>query len=115
MENWENLKVPRARLEKTLEDHKKLGSSPDTVLIQNPGKAYAETMTDEELKAYIIKEVADVREQYELAKTGDKIALHTLRITMGMLLPNLEYLRRVGRLPEELSGFDPEKEFALQG
>ena len=104
----------KAGLAMTAEDHLAMGSTPLQVLIDNPGKTWIETMSDAELREFIMKQVADTTEQYERAKTGDKFESRVLEIQLSnFLAPNIAYLREIGRLPTELADLDPAKKFAL--
>jgi len=111
--------IPASILARTLAHHTAIGSQPGEVwgrkLSENPGQTLAETMSDEELKDYIMKSVTSVRECYQLALQGDAIAIKTLRIILAMLAPDIEYLKKIRRLPVELADLDPEKDFSLPG
>jgi len=114
MEKKEKIRqIPEASLAQTLADHKKMGSTPSQILKDNPGKTLAETMSDEQLKVFILKQVNDVREQYGPAIIGGELERKILKIALNYLVPNIEYLRKIKRLPAELKDFDPKKEFSL--
>lgn len=114
MERKEQIKpIPKSYLERTSDDHIRAGGTPDQVLLDNPGKSLADMMSDAELKANILKQVAHLREQYESALSGNELGRNLVRIGLRMLPSDIEYLRRINRLPEELADFDPEKEFKL--
>jgi len=110
--------VPRAKLAQTLAHHRIIGSTPPLELVQNPGKTLAETMIegndDTALLKYVLTEIEDIRVIWESAKAGDLQMAKALRLGRdGYLAPNIAYLREIGRLPAELTDFDPKVEFAL--
>ena len=57
--------------------------------------------------------MTDVREQYTRA-LSDPSERRFLVLYLEELVPNIKYLREIGRLPEELGNFEPEKEFVLK-
>jgi hypothetical protein len=104
----------KAGLEMTAQDHLDIGSTPLKVLVDNPGKTYLETMTEDQLRAFIFDQVSGVEETHEGALKGDPMETKILRLLLrGFLVPNIEYLRRIGRLPKELKGLNPKKKFAI--
>ncbi len=103
----------KAGLEMTLEDHVAIGSTPTPDLLANPGKAPAEFMSPNQLKAFIMAQVEGCREQFERALTGDKREIHIFNLVFGHFLgPNIRYLRRIKKLPPELKNLRL-KDFAL--
>jgi hypothetical protein len=104
----------KAYLAMTAEDHRAIGSTPFQILTDNPGKTWAETMNDEELALHVLKEVTSVTEVYEKAKNGDSREAQILKIIRdGYLVPNIAYLRSIGRLPAEFKDMDAAAKFAL--
>jgi hypothetical protein len=107
--------VPRkAGLEMTADDHWAIGSTPHQVLRDNPGKTLLETMSEESFRDFIFGQVESVEESHRGALTGNPLEIKLLKVLLeGMLIPNIEYLREIGRLPQELEGLDPQTKFAL--
>lgn len=106
--------IKKAGLEMTLADHLAIGSSPEDVHRENPGKTFAETMDDDALKDFIMRELNNVRYSHKLALEGDPVERKIFKKQFELFLaPNIEYLRKIGRLPKELADLDLEKEFSL--
>ena len=105
----------KSGLAQSMKDHERVGSSGsgEGAILRDPNKSMGENMTDEEIKAFITKRIADIREQHQrtLADPSEKRFLKTF--LEDWLIPDMAYLRHVGRLPEDLQDFDPEKEFAI--
>lgn len=96
--------------------HRTVGSShrnlPDTP--ENLHRPMHEFMTDEELRAYVLKDIASVREEH--AKIGgpedDERFRRIFRLICDeSLLPNLRYLEVIKRLPEGVNATALEVEF----
>ena len=97
----------------TMEDHRRMGSSGpgEEAALRDPSKTMGENMTDDELKAYMEKRIADVREQYQRT-LKNSTELRFLKLFLEQLIPDMAYVKHVGRLPQLLN-FDPEKEFRI--
>jgi hypothetical protein len=103
-----------AGLAMTAEDHKARGSTPPQVLIDNPGKKLHETMDEKELRYFMADQYMVVTAQHRRALGGDPREIQILgTVRDGFLVPNLIYLKEIGRLPEELEDIDPTTAFAL--
>ena len=104
----------KANLERTLEDHIALGSTPPKLLRDNPGKTHAELLSDDELQKWMVDEVAMIAEVHHGATAGDEQEKKALALGLrAYLIPNLAYLREIGRLPKEFEDLDPLTKFAL--
>lgn len=98
--------VPKAPLARTREDHEAIGSSDGSKNPEEYRKTAAELMDDEELRAYMEKELQVVRAEH--AMLGRDFVGHTkmyLKIRDEYFIANLRYLAEIGRLPD---GFDIE-------
>lgn len=97
------------------EDHVRMGSSGSgsPFGLRDPSKPEGENMNDDEIREFITKRISDVREQHQrtLADSSEKRFLDMFM--NNNLIPDIEYLRHVGRLPKELESFDPVKEFHI--
>jgi len=99
-----DIEVPKAPLAQTREHHEAIGSSAGSREPEDYRKTPAEMMNDEELRAYVDKELQTIREEH--AKLESKCAGHTDMFRMirdKFLMVNLRYLKEIGRLPD---GFD---------
>ena len=104
----------RANLEMTLEDHIGVGSTPPHALVENPGKTLAETMGEDALRVFILTEINIARRVHADVMNGEKNKENVLKtVRDDFLLPNIRYLRRIGRLPEEFKDTDFEQELAV--
>ena len=93
--NWKE----KGYLGVTSQDHEVIGSTPDEILLQNPGKTLGELMSDEEIREYIVGTRKNISENENggLAhmKRYNEVLLRNLDVT-------IEYLKFIGRLPEDL-------------
>lgn len=104
----------KANLEMTANDHLAIGSTPSRILKENPGKTLAETMDDQEIQRFILDEINTVSEMHEEAKDGKEVAINVFKVVLDeFLIPNIQYLRSIGRLPKEFTDLDPATKFAL--
>ncbi len=103
-----------ASLAMTAADHRRVGSTPVQILSDNPDKKLHETMDEQQLRSFIAVEVMAFVGQYQRALGGNAREAKTLKSQLeNYLAPNIAYLKEIGRLPEELEGFDPQVAFAL--
>lgn len=103
--------IPKPKLAQSNFHHKALGSShrhtPDTP--ENLHKPAHEFLSDDELRAQVEEEIAQVREtlkDFREAKEPDekrRAENLLLAIRDKFLFPNLHYLVAIGRLPEGIS------------
>ncbi|MBL7045519.1 MAG: hypothetical protein ISR99_00605 [Parcubacteria group bacterium] len=97
----QSIKIPKAPLARTREHHVAIGSSGGSKNTDEYQKTAAELMNDDELRAYMEKELQTVRE--EQAKLGKERKGHADMFRMirdKFLMANLRYLAEVGRLPD---------------
>ncbi len=105
---------PVSRLSLSAADHRKIGSTPPQVLLNNPGKKLHQTMDGNELRAYIAIQFMAISAQYRLASKGDPREIVSLnRARDDMFIPDLLYLKEIGCLPLELADLDPKTVFKL--
>lgn len=100
--------VPKPPLAESNYHHEAMGSShrslPD--MPENLHRPHHEFMSDNELRAYVEKEIATVREEHsklgspEAEKGGMSHGKMFLMIRDKFLMPNLHYLAVIGRLPD---------------
>lgn len=104
----------KAKLAMTDEDHRSIGSTLSPALKANPGKTLAETMNDLELHSFLRAEFDGVNEVFAGVKAGTLPlrALETVRDSF--FLPNIQYLKEIGRLPAEFADIDFAKEFTYE-
>ena len=92
----------------TAEDHGVMGSTPADKLAANPGKTRAELMSDQEILEYLRKQKRSI-EGYPTEKCkGNSVIQSFLTIRARNLKISVEYLRGIGRLPEEFVNFSQE-------
>ncbi len=91
--NWDE----KGWLGVTAEDHEGVQSTPDEILVQNPGKTLGELMTNEEILGYIQTTEQNIQsnEGIEKMREHNEDLKNNLRVTRG-------YLRSIGRLPESI-------------
>ncbi len=100
--------IPYPPLAQSNSHHKARGSSqrflPDVP--ENLHRPNHEFMSDEELRQYVEKELSQVREEYgnlgheEASKGGTRHVDFYKMMRDKFLMPNLCYLKVIGRLPE---------------
>jgi len=83
----------------TAEDHKAMGSSPDKILKENPGKAAYEVMDQEEISTLIDAAFDSLWDKNSI-KNGYS------EYCRGFLVTSLPFLKSVGKLPEKFKDFD---------
>lgn len=106
--------LDKAGLEMTAIDHDYVGSTPPHVLVANPGKTLAETMDDDAIQEFVSKEINIARRVHADVMNGERNKEDVLKtVRDSFLLPNINYLRRIGRLPEEFKDTDFEQELAV--
>lgn len=91
--NWEE----KGYLGVTAEDHEAINSTPDEILLQNPGKTLGELMSDQDIRNYIIGTRKNIIENNKLPhlKKYNEDLQQNLNLT-------IEYLESLGRLPKDL-------------
>lgn len=101
-------KVPtKGTLERTVQDHFNIGSTPNDDLLQNPGKTEADLMSDEKLKKWLENRRKEIERLKDAVGKGDKFAEFNLPDRERDWKLNLEYLRRINRYPQELDTPNP--------
>ncbi len=91
--NWKE----KGYLGVTAKDHEAIQSTPDEVLLQNPGKTLGEIMNDQEIREYIVgtrKNISENKEYSHLKRYNEDLK-QNLEVT-------IEYLKSIGRFPEDL-------------
>ncbi len=87
----------------TAEDHTLKGSTPDDILIKNPGKTLGELMSDEEIHEYIA-------EMQKIIIKDENSDIEHIRMLAEMQKENLDscirYLKVIGRLTEDFNPGD---------
>jgi hypothetical protein len=103
-----------SKLAMTLQMHIDSGSSARyKILEDNPGKTMGEVMDESALRKYMMDQIAQVEQVHAEAQKGDAMDIKTLQnVLKNFLIPDIEYLRQIGRLPPE-ADFDPLVRFAL--
>ena len=99
IDQYEELIGVKSPLEMTAEEIATVGTPPKA-LIASSGKTWAEVMTDEEVVTYLINNSNSVRNLTERADV-DPFAKRALPTFERNLTLSIDYLSRVGRLPEE--------------
>ena len=99
--------VFKAGLAKSANDHRAIGSTPPSILLEDPDRTHASFLNDVELSAWMGDEVDGCRAVVDAAKAGNASAKGQLRLLLDHYLrPDFEYLRSIGRLPPEFVGLD---------
>jgi|GEM_PF-2789546 hypothetical protein len=109
-------KLDKAILEMTSVDHVNANTKVPYALQANPRVTLAETMSDQDLLQFVTDEVKTVRKIHaEVMKSADtkKKEVFMDRILGGRLLPNIGYLERIKRLPDEFKTTDFSLELSL--
>jgi len=86
----------------SLEDHDDLGSTPDDLMAQNPGKAQYELLSDDEIETHLNNTLEAIKE-YTNETTNNKSFLQNLKEDMKVDIP---FLKSVNRLPDKFKNFD---------
>lgn len=104
----------RSVLSLTLADHGEIGSTPPPVLVSHPEKTLAETMTDEEIRDFLYRDIGGVALSHaQFLNSNDARMRRMFEVALQTyLLPDLVYVREINRLPVELEGFNPEVYFS---
>lgn len=99
----------------SMKDHEAMGSSGsgEATILRDPNKSMGENMTNDEIQAFITKRIADVRDQHKRTLEDPSEARFLKTFLNDWLIPDIEYLRHVGRLPDELKDFNPAEEFKI--
>ena len=81
----------------TAADHEAIHSTPDEILVQNPGKTLGELMSDKEILEYIIGTQENIKsnEEIEKMKSYNEDLKKNLEVTTI-------YLKAIGRFPISL-------------
>ena len=105
----------KANLEMTFEDYAAAGSSEIKEFNGVRGKPLHEMYDDAQLLQFVRDEVQHVEYMHKKVLDGDEAAKQILVevLLRGFLIPNINYLRRIGRLPAEFADLDPAAKFAL--
>lgn len=83
----------------TAEDHKAMGSTPDEILKENPGKAAYEVLTIERIEE-LLDSALDAMHDKRSIETG------YAKASSDFFKCSLPFLRSVGRLPKKFEDFD---------
>jgi hypothetical protein len=83
----------------TAQDHEDMGSTPDSILIDHPGKAQYELMSEEEIQA-ILDNVEIVKKDPQLVKNG------YYKNLVDAIKVDIPFLKSVGKLPKKYEDFD---------
>jgi hypothetical protein len=103
-----------AGLSMTAADHRAIGSTPSEQLAANPDQQCHELMSDEELRGYLAGQIMSTMLRRSKALSGDHREVERFnKYLETCLMPNLAYLKSIGRLPEILEHFDAATAFAL--
>jgi hypothetical protein len=97
-----------------LKDHQREHSTPPDYLVENPDKKWHESFDDQQLRNKVAESIMLVLVQHQKVLSGNEREVKDLTNQLNdFLLPDLKYLREIGRLPWGLEDFDPVKAFAL--
>lgn len=92
VKNWEE----KGSLGVTAEDHELIGSTPDEILIQNPGKTLGELMSDDEIQEFIEgtkKNIEDNKNHPHMDAFNEDLKKN--------LITTIKYLKEINRLPKD--------------
>lgn len=98
----------------TCDDHKDLGSTPEQILKENPGKTLGELLSHKEIEDYLDQEIKGAEEskkrlgENDDGATDKTIIINALRDFKGNFMRDLNYLRSIGKLPEKYQSFNSE-------
>ena len=109
-----------SRLSMTLADHERVGSTFGesdelSMLRQHPGKTYAEIIGDDALRALMLRQKDMVTEQYQNMRsdfTSENI--RAFEVAIRTFEADVNYLRKIGKLPPELASFKAKKDFPME-
>lgn len=88
----------------TAEDNENIGSSPESRLLENPGKARYELLTDSETEEYLNRALRRIDKAGRDAKLFEKNGL--LEVEKNFLKTAIPFLRSVNHLPKKFENFD---------
>jgi hypothetical protein len=104
----------KAPLSITAWDQKMARKDVNPRLSAEPHKPLAEVMSDEELLEYVSRDIVHIANLHAEARKGSFKCKRTLvAVRDTRLIPDMIFLRQIGRLPAEWSDFDPVSRFAL--
>ncbi len=89
--NWKE----KGYLGVTAEDHEGIYSTPNEILVANPGKTLSELMTDDEILDYLVQTKKNIQENEPIEKL--KSYNDSLKEN---LITTIKYLKEIERLPE---------------
>lgn len=98
--NWDK----NGSLGVTVEDHILIGSTPEDILVKNPGKTLGELMSDLEINEFIRGTLKNIEENKKYS--------HLKNFNMDLienLILSVEYLKSIRRLPKDFDLDDIEK------
>ncbi len=88
-------------LEMRLSDHNLLGSTPPDILRENPEKTEGELMSDEEILEWLQKQQGMIEKFSSEGLRENSFAQSWLPTGKKDFETTIQYLRRIGRLPDE--------------
>ena len=104
----------KAQLAMTREDHQALGGDLP-ILRPYPGRTLEEVLSANcGLEHFISEQIRSSRESHLAALAGNGREVESMKNFLEeFLIPNITYLRSIGKLPKKFENLDLEKEFAF--
>lgn len=84
----------------TAKDHEAIYSTPDEILLQNPGKTLAELMSDEEIRDYVLETRRVISENENVVHSNPESWKKYNEDLKMNLEVTIRYLQSIGRLPD---------------